>query len=81
MEATIMSLEGDALSRFHWEHQQPICRWEELKLLLLEYFRLLDQGTLQEQWMSVMQTRTVAAYQKEFIDKANPIGKIENLCL
>ena len=27
--------------------------------------------------MSVMQTGTVAAYQKEFIDKAKPIGKIE----
>ena len=77
-EAAIMSLEGDALSRFHWEHQQqPICRWEELKLLLLEYFRPLDEGTLQEQWMSVMQTGTVAAYQKEFIIKANPISKIE----
>lgn len=78
MEAAILSLEGDALSRFHWEHQQqPIRRWEELKLLLLEYFRPLDEGTLQEQWMSMVQTGTIAAYQTEFIEKANPIGKIE----
>ena len=36
MEAIVVSVEGDALLWFQWEHQQQsIIRWEELKGFIL----------------------------------------------
>lgn len=77
MEAAVVSLAGKALAWFQWEHQeQPLVHWEELKDLLLRQFRPQDQGTLHEQWLCVQQTGSVADYQLEFIEKANPLGRV-----
>ena len=77
MEASVVSLEGDALKWFHWEYQQqPIYRGEELKTLILDQFRPMDQGSLHEQWMDLQQIGTVVDYQLDFIEKANPLCKI-----
>nr|QIA97942.1 hypothetical protein AP_R.00g000396-v1.0.a3 [Amaranthus palmeri] len=83
MESCVVSLEGAALHWFHWEHQRrPITRWEELKGLILRRFRSVEEGTLHEQWMSVEQTRSVAEYNLEFVEKANALGMIpENFAM
>ena len=78
MESAVLSLQGDALLWFHWEHQQqPITRWEELKTLLLERFKLMEEGTLHEQWMTLQQIGTVAEHQRDFVERATPLGKID----
>lgn len=43
---------------------------------MLRRFRTMEEGTLHEQWMMVEQRRSVAEYNLEFVEKANPLGKI-----
>lgn len=72
-----MSLGGAALQWFHWEHhRRPIKRWEELKGMVLRRFRSDAEGSLHEQWMRVEQRSSVAEYNLEFMEKANPLGEI-----
>lgn len=77
MESAIVSLEGAALQWFHWDHQRrSIRRWEELKGLVLRRFRPLEDGAFREQWMMVEHNQSVAEYNLEFVEKANPLGLI-----
>ncbi|XP_062088275.1 uncharacterized protein LOC133794862 [Humulus lupulus] len=62
LEATIIGLEGDALSWFQWENQRrPITSWMTLKTLLLR-FRTVPVGSTTEEWLSVTQDSTVKEY-------------------
>ena len=76
MEAAV-SMDKEAILWFHWENQlNPIRNWEELKSLILRYFRPLDQGSLCEQWLSVKQSGSVADYHKEFVEKVIAMGRV-----
>lgn len=63
IEATVVALEGQALTWFEWEHKRrPVESWGQVKALLRRQFRSLATGTLQEQWLSNTQTGTVSEY-------------------
>ena len=76
MEATVVSMRGDALFWYQWEEQEEhITLWRELKVLLLRHFRPHNQGSLVEEWLAVRQWDGVAEYAKEFIEKLIPLGR------
>lgn len=77
MEAAVVSLDGDALLWYQWEHgRRPIHRWEELKGMLLRQFRPTSAGSLHEQWLDHYQTTDVVEYRRRFIELMAPLGGI-----
>lgn len=74
-----MALEGDTLLWFQWEHgRRPVTQWNELKTLLLRQFRPIYAGTLYQQWLSLIQTRSVHEYQRSFIGLLAPLKNISD---
>ena len=58
LEVAVISFEGDSLRWFQWENKRrPIVRWEELKTLILQQFRLTATGNLLEQGSSLINTK------------------------
>lgn len=55
-EVAVVTMEGDALFWYRWEHRR---RWE-LKTLLRRQFRTTQEGSLYEQWLAVTQNSSVA---------------------
>lgn len=77
VEATIVALEGQALSWFQWEHRRrPIERWEQVKSLLRRQFRSQSAGTLQEQWLAHRQGGNVTDYRLKFIELLAPLENV-----
>ncbi|KAL4591834.1 hypothetical protein LXL04_004807 [Taraxacum kok-saghyz] len=77
IEAAVVSLEGDALLWYQWEHgRRPIRGWEELKAVILRRFRSVAAGKLYEQWLTVSQTGTVTEYQRKFIEFSAPLSGV-----
>ncbi|XP_074328452.1 uncharacterized protein LOC141666362 [Apium graveolens] len=77
VEAAVVSLDGDALLWYQWEHgRRPIHRWEELKGMLLRQFRPTSAGSLHEQWLDHYQTTDVVEYRRRFIELMAPLGSI-----
>lgn len=77
VEAAVVSLDGDALLWYQWEHRRrPIHRWEEIKALLLKEFRPSVTGTLYGQWMDLRQTGSVEEYRRKFIELIAPLEGI-----
>lgn len=74
LEAAVVSLDGDALLWYQWEHQRrPLRRWEELKGMLLKQFRPSSAGTLYEQWLNHSQLDSVFEYRQGFIELMAPL--------
>lgn len=77
LEAVVVALEGDALRWYQWEHKRhPIRRWADLKEFILRQFRSSSGGSLYEQWLTTVQTSTVAEYRRKFIETAAPLERI-----
>lgn len=54
VEAAAMYFEGEALAWFQWENgRQPVLRWEDLKLLLLERFRPSQEESALEKLLAL----------------------------
>lgn len=50
LEAAVVSLDGDALLWYQWEHGcRPVRRWDELKGMQLHQFRPISSGSRYEQ--------------------------------
>lgn len=83
MEAAVVSLDGDALLWYQFEHgRRPIRNWAELKGMLLRQFRSSSTGSLQEQWLHHQQTGGVAEYRRRFIELIAPLtGVPEDIAL
>lgn len=74
LEAAVVSLDGDALLWYQWEHgRRPIRRWEELKGMLLHQFRPTAACSLHEQWLNHSQTGDVVEYRRKFIELMAPL--------
>lgn len=74
LEAAVVSLDGDALLWYQFEHgRRPIRRWEELKGMLLRQFRPSSSGSLYEQWLNLSQTSGVIEYRRRFIELMAPL--------
>ncbi|KAL2894117.1 Retrotransposon-derived protein PEG10 [Bienertia sinuspersici] len=74
VEAAVVALEGDALLWFQWENKRrPICRWEEMKCMILRLFRSMSSGTLYEQWLANRQGGSVFEYRRRFIELMAPL--------
>lgn len=74
VEAAVVSLDGDALLWYQWEHgRRPIRHWEELKGMLLRQFRRTSSGSLYEQWLNHDQTSDVVEYRRRFIELMAPL--------
>lgn len=77
VEATVVALEGKALSWFQWEHRRrPIDRWDQVKNLLRRQFRSQAVGTLQEQWLAHKEEGTVTEYRLRFIELLAPLENV-----
>ena len=65
---------GFGLAWFIWEQRQhPFRGWKEFKGLLLLRFRSSQEGTLQEQLMSLLQTSSVHDYRRQFEMLSTPL--------
>ena len=54
VEAIVVSMKGEALLWYKWEHQiTPLTAWKDLRNLILKYFRPQDEGNMYEQWFSI----------------------------
>ena len=74
--------EGEALAWYIWEEgQRPFQGWEEFKELLLLRFRSSQEGTLQEQLMSLIQTSTVQDYWRQFEMLSTPLHELPSSVL
>ncbi|KAL8118331.1 hypothetical protein AgCh_016023 [Apium graveolens] len=74
VEAAVVSLDGDALLWYQWEHnRRPIRRWEEQKGMFLHQFRPTSAGSLYEQWLNHHQTSDVVEYRQRFIELMVPL--------
>ena len=63
----MVCMEGEALAWFIWEQgQHPFRGWEKFKELLLLWVRSSQEGTLQEQLMSLLQTSSIHDYRRQF---------------
>ncbi|GJU72446.1 ankyrin repeat-containing protein [Tanacetum coccineum] len=63
LRATVLCMEGQALSWFHWsEARLPFRSWEGLKRRLLERFQPSQEGTLYEQFMAITQEGSAREY-------------------
>lgn len=74
-----MALEDDALLWlwFQWEYgRRSVTRWEELKTLLLYYFRPVSLGSLHEQWLDHRQSGSVVEYRRKFVELMAPLDGI-----
>ena len=78
VEATVLSLEEEAFMWYQFEDDRlPLTDWQEIKALILKYFRPGEDGDLFEQWMADEQRRSVVEYRKEFVTKLKHLGKVE----
>ena len=78
MEASVVSFVGEAMMCYKWERQRmPMRNWEDLKSLILQYFRPCGDGDIYEQWMSIEQTGTVAEYRKEFVTRLTYLDLVD----
>lgn len=81
LEAAVVSLEGDALLLYQWEHKRrPLRRWEEMKSLILRQFRPTATGSLHEQWLNHFQGSSVSDYRRRFIEQMAPLDNVSEDC-
>ena len=60
LEAAIIAFEGDALLWYQWENRKrSIVVWEEMRVLILKQFRVIQAGSLHEQWLALTQDSSV----------------------
>lgn len=60
-------MEGEALAWFHWaDSRRPVLVWEDLKLQLLNRFRLTDGGSALEQLLALRQTGNLREFRHSF---------------
>ncbi|GKD45910.1 putative mitochondrial protein [Tanacetum coccineum] len=67
LRAAVLCLEGEALAWYRWyEQQEPFESWDHLKEELLDRFQFTKEGDLYQQFLSIVQTRTLREYQSLF---------------
>ncbi|KAL9444267.1 hypothetical protein AB3S75_017449 [Citrus x aurantiifolia] len=83
LEAAIMAFEGDALLWYQWENKKrSMMVWEEMRVLILKQFRVIQAGSLHEQWLALTQSSSVREYRQKFIELSAPLENItEELAL
>ena len=68
LEAAIIAFEGDAQLWYQWENKKrSMVVWEEMSALILKQFRVLQVGSLYEQWLAFTQDSSVREYRRKFI--------------
>ena len=63
------------------DDRSPLADWQEIKSMILKYFRPGEDGDLFEQWMAVEQRRSVAEYRKKFVSKLKHLGRVDELVM
>ncbi|EXB38291.1 hypothetical protein L484_013924 [Morus notabilis] len=82
LDVAVVSLEGEALAWFQWEDgRSPIRSWMVLKLMLLERFRPMQEGSLCEKFLSLRQETTVRDYRRQFEILAAPLTELSEQVL
>lgn len=77
MTVAVVVVDGAALQWFHWKNKQrPFTMRDDLRRCFLKEFHPTHAGTLQEQWLTVTQTRTVEQYRRMFIELTFPLEDI-----
>ncbi|GKA54712.1 putative mitochondrial protein [Tanacetum coccineum] len=77
LRAAVLCLEGEALAWYRWyEQQEPFESWDHLKEELLDRFQFTKEGDLYQQFLSIVQTRTLREYQSLFEKLAGKLTRI-----
>lgn len=77
IEGAAVCFEGEALTWYQWENgRQPLTRWEDLKLLLLQRFRPSQEGSVLEKFLALRQEGTVKDYRRWFELLAAPLPEL-----
>ncbi|KAF4394256.1 hypothetical protein F8388_005890 [Cannabis sativa] len=80
LEATTISFEGKALTRYRWELRcRPIVLWEDLGLLVLNKFRNTSKGSLHEQFCLFRQEGSVEDYCEGFLELLAPLDDVSEV--
>ena len=78
VEATVLSLEEEGFLWYQFEDDRsPLTDWQEIKSMILKYFRPSEDGDLFEQWMAIEQRRSLAEYRKEFVTRLKHLGRVD----
>ena len=82
LETAVISLEGEALAWFQWvEGRKPVSSWTELKLGILQRFRISQEGSACERLLALRQEGTVRDYRRDFEVLASQVTKLPDSVL
>ncbi|KAH9762992.1 hypothetical protein KPL70_001020 [Citrus sinensis] len=77
LEAAIIAFEGDALLWYQWENRKrSIVVWEEMRVLILKQFRVIQASSLYKQWLALTKGSSVREYRRKFIELSAPLENI-----
>ncbi|GKE04685.1 ankyrin repeat-containing protein [Tanacetum coccineum] len=78
LKATMMCLEGPALSWFRWsDNREPFRSWENLKRRMLVRFQSSQAGNLHEQFFAISQSGTARDYITMFEKMATQLPRLQ----
>lgn len=75
-------MEGDALAWCQWEEgRRPFRGWEEFKEAIVARFQSSQEGSLQEQLLSLQQTTSVKEFRRHFEVFSAPLKGLPDVVL